>query len=218
METVAKRPRRVFSAADKLRIVKEAERCLASRKRGDMEAMLRREGIYSSLLQSWRNKLGSHGAAGLAAEKPGRKPKLTEAERRNVELTKRNITETTSWACNDVGVSSNTCADGLTSDLAPVLNCNETTTVPTQTPCVASCVPSGGCGQGFVCVTGLVSLGNPPGATPICVRKGQAEIGATCTKNEDCLFGLCKNQICSRDCSADGACPSPFACASGVCL
>jgi len=90
VETVAKRPRRVFSAADKLRIVKEAERCLASGKRGDLEAMLRREGIYSSLLQSWRNKLGSHGAAGLAAEKPGRKPKLTEAERRNVELTKRN--------------------------------------------------------------------------------------------------------------------------------
>ena len=90
METVAKRPRRVFSAADKLRIVKEAERCLASGKRGDLEALLRREGIYSSLLSSWRIKLGSHGAAGLTAEKPGRKPKLTEAERRIAELTKRN--------------------------------------------------------------------------------------------------------------------------------
>lgn len=90
LETVAKRPRRVFSAADKVRIVAEADRCLANGKRGDLEALLRREGIYSSLLSSWRTQLGSHGAAGLSPKKPGRKPKLTEAERRNVELTKRN--------------------------------------------------------------------------------------------------------------------------------
>jgi len=80
----------VFSAADKLRIVKEAERCLTSGKRGDLEALLRREGIYSSLLSTWREKFGSHGETGLTAARPGRKPKLTEAERRNVELLKRN--------------------------------------------------------------------------------------------------------------------------------
>ena len=91
VETVPKSgKRRSFSAADKLRIVKEAESCLASGKRGALGAMLRREGIYSSLLTSWRTQLGAHGAAGLAARKPGRKPKLTAAERRNVELTKRN--------------------------------------------------------------------------------------------------------------------------------
>lgn len=90
LETVPKRTRRVFSPADKLRIVKEAEACLASGKRGDLEALLRREGIYSSLLSAWRTQLGAHGAGGLAAKKPGRKPRLTEAERRNVELTKRN--------------------------------------------------------------------------------------------------------------------------------
>lgn len=89
LETIPKR-RRVFSAADKLRIVKEADTCLTTGERGDLEAMLRREGIYSSLLSSWRLQLGAHGAAGLAAKKPGRKPRLTEAERRNVELTKRN--------------------------------------------------------------------------------------------------------------------------------
>jgi len=89
-ETVAKRPRRVFSAADKLRIVQEAERCLARGKRGDLEAMLRREGLYGSLLSAWRTELGARGAAGLATKKPGRKPKLTEAERANVVLTKRN--------------------------------------------------------------------------------------------------------------------------------
>ena len=85
-----KRPRRVFSAAHKLRIVKEAARCLASGKRGALEAMLRREGIYSSQLSSWRTQLGAHGAGGLAAKKPGRKPKFTELERRNAELMKRN--------------------------------------------------------------------------------------------------------------------------------
>ena len=90
LETVPKRTRRVFSAADKLRIVKEADVCLASGKRGDLEALLRRDGIYSSLLSSWRTQLGAHGAVGLAAKKPGRKPRLTEAERLNAELMKRN--------------------------------------------------------------------------------------------------------------------------------
>ncbi len=39
--------------------------------------MLRREGIYSSFVSSWRMQLGAHGAAGLGAKKAGRKPKLT---------------------------------------------------------------------------------------------------------------------------------------------
>jgi len=90
LETVPKRPRRVFSAADKLRIVKEADRCLASGKRGGVGALLRREGIYASLLSSWRTQLGTQGAAGLATKKPGRKPKLSEAERRVEQLEKRN--------------------------------------------------------------------------------------------------------------------------------
>ena len=90
LETVAKRRRRVFSAADKLRILKEADSCLASGERGALGALLRREGIYSSLLSTWRAQLGRHGTAGLGAKKAGRKPKLTEAERRVVELTKRN--------------------------------------------------------------------------------------------------------------------------------
>jgi len=90
LESVPKRRRRVFSAADKLRIVKEADRCLASGKRGALGALLRREGLYSSLVSSWRIQLGVHGAAGLATKKAGRKPTLTEAERRCLELTKRN--------------------------------------------------------------------------------------------------------------------------------
>lgn len=92
VETVAKRPRskRMFSAAEKLRIVKQADACLASGRRGALEAMLREEGIYSSLLSAWRVQLGSHGTAGLEARKPGRKPKVDAKDRRIAELTKRN--------------------------------------------------------------------------------------------------------------------------------
>jgi transposase len=90
LETVPKRTRRVFSPAEKLRIVREGDACLTSGERGDLGALLRREGIYSSLLASWRSQLGAHGAVGLAAKKPGRKPRLTEAERRIADLVKRN--------------------------------------------------------------------------------------------------------------------------------
>jgi transposase-like protein len=52
--------------------------------------MLRTEGSSSSLVSTWRTQLGDYGTAGPAAKKVARKPKLTEAERRIVELTKRN--------------------------------------------------------------------------------------------------------------------------------
>lgn len=90
VETVAKRRRRVFTPADKLRIVAEADRCRSSGKRGDIEALFRREGVYASAVSNWRTQLAYQGTAGLAAAKPGRKPKLSDAERRNVELMKRN--------------------------------------------------------------------------------------------------------------------------------
>lgn len=84
------RARRTFTAAEKLRIVKKADACLASGKRGALEAMLRQEGIYSSLLSAWRSQVGAHGTAGLEPRKAGRKPKLDAQERRIVELEKRN--------------------------------------------------------------------------------------------------------------------------------
>src|SRR5215218_8662499 len=55
--------RRIFSAAEKLRIVRAAAACT---ERGSIEALLRREGIYSSLLAAWRKQLGLHGVDGLA--------------------------------------------------------------------------------------------------------------------------------------------------------
>jgi transposase-like protein len=78
--------RRSFSAAEKLRIVREAAACT---KRGDIEALLRREGIYSSLLTAWRKQLVLHGSEALAGRKPGRKPKLDAKDLRIAELEKR---------------------------------------------------------------------------------------------------------------------------------
>lgn len=86
--TVAKR--RKFTAADKLRIIRKADECLASGQRGALEALLRKEGLYASQLSAWRAKLASSGSDGLAPNKAGRKPKLDAAERRLAELEKRN--------------------------------------------------------------------------------------------------------------------------------
>lgn len=90
VETIARRGKRRFTAAEKLRIVKKAEACLGSGERGALEAMLRQEGIYSSLLSKWRGLFAAGGATGLASGKPGRRPKLDAKERRTAELEKRN--------------------------------------------------------------------------------------------------------------------------------
>lgn len=77
----AKKKRRRFSASEKLRLVKAGEAAVASGERGALEAMLRKEGIYSSHLSAWRQELRARGAAGLEAQKPGRKPKLDDKDR-----------------------------------------------------------------------------------------------------------------------------------------
>jgi transposase len=86
LETTPKRTRRKFTAAEKLRILKEAEACTG---RGEVEALLRREGIYSSHLSNWRQQLNLRGREGLKANKPGRKPKLDAKDRRIRDLERR---------------------------------------------------------------------------------------------------------------------------------
>jgi len=63
-EVPEKTVRRKFTAAYKLRILKEAERCT---KPGQVGALLRREGLYSSSLTSWRRQA----ARGLVPKKRG---------------------------------------------------------------------------------------------------------------------------------------------------
>lgn len=67
-----------------------ADAALASGVRGAVEALLRKEGIYSSLLSAWRVQLGANGAAGLTPRKPGRKPRLDAKDRELLAVTKEN--------------------------------------------------------------------------------------------------------------------------------
>ncbi len=89
VESTPPRVRRSFSASEKLRIVRAADACLASGERGTVEALLRQEGIYSSLLSAWRVQLGARGAKGLEGRKPGRKPKLDAKDLRIAAQEKR---------------------------------------------------------------------------------------------------------------------------------
>jgi transposase len=85
---VLERPvRRRFTAQYKERIVREAESCTQS---GQIGALLRREGLYSSHLDKWRRKLAQGGRAALLEAKRGRKPKRMPLEVENEELRKRN--------------------------------------------------------------------------------------------------------------------------------
>jgi len=65
--------RRRFSAEYKLRIVQEADRCSSS---GELGALLRREGLYSSHLSVWRRQRET-GALAALSKKRGRKPGQT---------------------------------------------------------------------------------------------------------------------------------------------
>jgi transposase len=69
-EVAAKAERRRFSAEYKLRILEEAAAC----GNGEIGALLRREGLYSSHLTTWRRQQETGQLAGLAPKKRGPKP------------------------------------------------------------------------------------------------------------------------------------------------
>jgi len=87
-EAVEPGTRRRFTASEKLRLVKAAEAAIASGERGALEALLRREGIYSSHLSTWRRQVAAGGQGGLASRPPGRKPKLDVRGRELFAVTK----------------------------------------------------------------------------------------------------------------------------------
>ena len=70
-EVVAKAKRKRFTAAEKLRILREVEACRGS---GEIGALLRREGIYSSYLTTWRRQREAGELDGLAPQRRGPKP------------------------------------------------------------------------------------------------------------------------------------------------
>lgn len=78
-EVVPLRRRRRFSAAYKQRILEEAERCSEP---GEVGALLRREGLYSSHLTRWREQ---RRRGQLEPQKRGRQADLQAAELRRLQ-------------------------------------------------------------------------------------------------------------------------------------
>ena len=76
-EVVPRAKRRHFSAKYKLRILSEADQCA---QRGEIGALLRREGLYSSHLTTWRRQGDRGQLEGLTPKKRGRKPDPQAAE------------------------------------------------------------------------------------------------------------------------------------------
>jgi transposase-like protein len=76
-QVVPKAKRRQFNAQYKLRILAEADNCT---KRGEVGALLRREGLYSSHLTDWRKQRERGALEGLRGRKRGRKPDRQAAE------------------------------------------------------------------------------------------------------------------------------------------
>ena len=70
-EVLPRAKRRRFSAEYKLRILEEADKCT---QRGEIGAFLRREGLYSSHLSTWRRQRMLGQLEGLSPKKRGRKP------------------------------------------------------------------------------------------------------------------------------------------------
>ena len=82
-EVTEKAPRRRFTLAYKEKILAEADQCTGS---GELGALLRREGLYSSTLSSWRRQRDS---GTLAPNQRGRKPKPNKHEARELAKLKR---------------------------------------------------------------------------------------------------------------------------------
>lgn len=67
-EVAERATRRRFTAQYKAGVVAQAARCHAP---GEVAALLRREGLYSSHLAAWRRTIEEHGVESMAAKKRG---------------------------------------------------------------------------------------------------------------------------------------------------
>ena len=90
-EVMPKARRRRFSAEYKLRVLTEADACT---QHGEIGALLRREGLYSSHLDKWRKQRDQGQLQGLAGKKRGRKAdrhaaELAQLRRENEQLQAR---------------------------------------------------------------------------------------------------------------------------------
>jgi transposase-like protein len=86
VEVSARATRRRFTAKEKLRILDLADACT---KVGEVGAMLRREGIYSSSLAGWRRAREAGELSALAPKRRGPKPIVPDARDRRLEELQR---------------------------------------------------------------------------------------------------------------------------------
>jgi transposase-like protein len=88
-EVVPQARRRMFSAKHKLRILQKADACTEP---GQIGALLRREGLYSSTLTNWRRQREEGSLKGLAPKKQGPRPDPDqELLKRMAKLEKENL-------------------------------------------------------------------------------------------------------------------------------
>ena len=87
-EVVADAKRRTFQAEYKQRILSEAD--AAAAQPGAIGALLRREGLYSSHLVSWRRERQAGIFKGLTPHKRGPKSQRNPCEEENQELRRKN--------------------------------------------------------------------------------------------------------------------------------
>ena len=87
-EVVAKPKRRTYTAEYKQHLLQEAEAAAATR--GGVGALLRREGLYSSLLYVWRRERDLGIREALTPQKRGLKSKRNPLEEENQKLRRQN--------------------------------------------------------------------------------------------------------------------------------
>ena len=123
-EVVATAKRRQFSSSDKRRILDAADHCTQP---GEIGALLRKEGIYSSHLNTWRKQRAAAEDAALEPQQRGRKADPTQAEDRRVhQLTQENdrLHRKLAQANAIIDVQKKLCAlFGLSTDPSPSENC-----------------------------------------------------------------------------------------------
>jgi transposase-like protein len=81
------KPRRHFTAEQKLAILEQIDDCSEV---GQIGAILRREGLYSALVSKWRQQRQRGVLAGLAAQAPGRKPVVDPLKQQVEKLEREN--------------------------------------------------------------------------------------------------------------------------------
>ena len=123
-EVVATARRRQFTSADKRLILEAADRCTQP---GEIGALLRKEGIYSSHLTTWRRQRAADERAALEPQKRGRKADPAQAEdRRVLQLTQENdrLRRKLAQANAIIAVQKKLCALlGLSTDETPSESC-----------------------------------------------------------------------------------------------